>query len=70
MICIGGLRMKPETNEIKIRRVQVAVSHVGAKVADAIEASQQAKFLSAKSEALLINAQQELEEIYMSIESE
>lgn len=50
--------MNPEKNEFQVKRIEESISKIGAKVADAVEASQQAKLFSEKSEALLINAQE------------
>ncbi len=59
--------MTPEINEIRMRRIEMSLSRIGGKVADAMELSQQAQELSAHAVALLISAQQELEELYVSI---
>ena len=62
--------VKSEKDKVQTKRIEKAIAHIGAKVADAIEASQQATKLSAKSEMLLIDAQQELEALYISMDDE
>ncbi len=54
-----------ERNELQIKRIEESILRIGAKVADAVELSQRVKHLSADSDALLINAQQELEKLYV-----
>ena len=56
--------------ELQIKRIEKSISHIGAIVADALEMTHKAKELSNSSEALLITVQQELEELYVSIETE
>lgn len=65
---MGGLIVNPEQKELQVRHIEESVSRLGAKVADAVELSQKAKELSANSETLLINVQQALEELYVSID--
>lgn len=50
------------------RRLEQSISKIGAKVADAGELANRAKELTSKSEALLIRIQQELEELYLSLD--
>lgn len=59
--------MNPIIDEVQVKRMEESISKIGAKVADVIEMSQQAKLLSTKSESLLIDVQQELEEFYVSM---
>lgn len=59
--------MNPNLNELQVKRIEESISRIGAKVADAVELSQKSKWFSIKSEALLIDVQQELEELYISI---
>ena len=54
-------------NELQIKRIEKTISHISAVVSDALEMTQNAKALSVHSEAMLINAQQEFEELYMSL---
>jgi len=60
--------MDTENNKSQVKKIEEAISYIGAKVADAAELSQQAKRLSGNSEALLINVQQELEDLYVSLD--
>ncbi len=60
--------MNPEMNEFQIKHIEEAISHIGAKIADAVELSQKAKELSVNSEALLSTVQGELEALYVSLE--
>lgn len=48
--------------------IEQYLSKIGAKVADALVFSQQAKEMLAHFEAILIGVQQELEEVYVSID--
>lgn len=50
---------------VQIQNFEKSVSHIGAKVAYAIELSQKTRQLFMDSEALLINVQRELEELYV-----
>jgi len=70
MIYIGGVHVNPKMNGLKTRRIEEAISHISAKVANVIEASQQAKMLSFRSETLFISVRQELEDLYISMENE
>lgn len=54
-------------NEFQMKRIEESISRIGAKVADVVELSRKAKWLLANSEALLIDVQQQLEELYVSI---
>jgi hypothetical protein len=56
-------------NEIKSKCIEEAVSHIGAKIANAVDQAKQAKVLSANSEALLIDVQRELEDLYMALDN-
>lgn len=60
--------MNPEQKELQAKHIEESITRIGAKVADAVELSQKAKDLSADSETLLINVQQELEELYVSMD--
>jgi hypothetical protein len=60
-------------NEIvpfKCNRLEQSISKIGAKVADAVELSNKAKELTTGAESILIRAQQELEELYLSLDKE
>jgi hypothetical protein len=51
------------------KRLEESISHIGAKVANAAELLRQGNVLSAHSAALLVGVQQELEELYMTLDS-
>lgn len=59
--------MNPELSEFQVKRIEESISRIGAKIADAVDLSRKAKWLSVNSEALLIDVQQELEELYVSM---
>jgi len=59
--------MNPKVLDLHQKRSEVAISNMGARIADAIELSEKAKELSAKSTALLVGVQQDLEELYVSM---
>jgi hypothetical protein len=50
------------------KRLEQSISKIGAKVADAVELSNKAKELTTGAESILISAQQELEELYLSLD--
>ena len=52
---------------LQVKRLEQAVVSISAKVADVIETAQQEKALPAHSEATLIQAQLELEELYSQL---
>jgi hypothetical protein len=52
------------------KRLEQSISKIGAKVADAVELSNKAKELTTGAESILIRAQQELEELYLSLAKE
>lgn len=60
--------MKPEVINLRNKRIGQFITSIGAKVADAVELCQKAKELSASSEGILITAQRELEELYVSLD--
>ena len=60
--------MYPDTIAISAKQTQKVISHIGAKIADAMEALQHSRQLSAKP--ILIKAQLELEELYLSLDPE
>ena len=60
--------MNPDMVAISARQTQETISHIGAKIADAMEVLQHSRQLSAKP--ILIKAQLELEELYLSLEPE
>lgn len=62
--------MKNEIVPLERRRLEQSISKIGAKVADAGELANKAKELTAGSEAILIRVQQELEELYLSLDKE
>jgi 2-phosphoglycerate kinase len=49
------------------KRLEQSISKIGAEVADAVELSIKAKEMTTSSESILIHAQQELEELYLSL---
>ena len=53
--------------ELQIKRIEKAISHIGAIAADALEAAQKTREMSVSAEAMLVTVQQELEELYVSI---
>ena len=60
--------MNPDMIAINARQTRKSISYIGAKIADAMEALQYSSQLSAKP--ILIKAQLELEELYLSLEPE
>lgn len=62
--------MKSEIVPLERRSLEQSISKIGAKVADAGELANKAKELTAGSEAILIRVQQELEELYLSLDKE
>ena len=62
--------MKNEIVPLERKRLEQSISKIGAKVADAGELANKAKELTAGSEAILIRVQQELEELYLSLDKE
>lgn len=62
--------MKNEIVPLERRRLEQSISKIGAKVADAGELTNKAKELTAGLEAILIRVQQELEELYLSLDKE
>lgn len=59
--------MEREAVNLYEKRIKQSLSRIGAKIADATDLSQKSKQLSANSEALLINALRDLEELYVSL---
>lgn len=59
--------MNKESIGSKEKLMEKEISQIGAKVADALEISEKVRELSDKFEALLIDAQKELEELYVSL---
>lgn len=53
-----------EAQNLVDKQLADTLAHIGAKIADAVELAQKAKTFSASSEALMILAQCELEELY------
>jgi len=64
---MGGFFMHLEKDELQTKCIEEVISHIGAKVADAVDLSKKAKEMLARSEALLIDVQQELEGLYIRI---
>lgn len=60
--------MEIEVINLRDKRLEQAVVSISAKLADAIEMARQAKMLSADSEAMLIQAQLELEELFVQLD--
>ena len=59
--------MDKEIINLSEKRIEKGISQIGAKVADAVEISEKLRELSGQSVALLIDAQKELEELYVSM---
>ena len=64
MIVYGGAYVEREVIYLRNKRTEQVIVSIGAKLADAVELSQKAKELSANSDALLMDVQRELEELY------
>lgn len=64
----GEIHMDDETIPFERKRLEQSISKIGAKVADAVELSTQAKELTTGAESILISVQQELEELYLSLD--
>ena len=62
--------MDKKMMDIKYKRIEKKLSQIGAKIADAIDMSRQAKKMTSGSEAILINAQREIEALYVSLEDD
>ena len=62
--------MRRKAKELHEKYIEQSLSKIGAKIADAAEFTQQAKKLCAHSEMVLINAQRELEELYVSLKEQ
>jgi len=58
--------VKSKIIDLRPKRPDQAISSIAVKVADAIELSQEAKDLAAKSRKLLIDVQQDLEDLYIA----
>ena len=67
MVSIDMRGLNPMITELQNKRIEKAISHIGAIVADVLEVTQKTKELSVSAEAMLITVQQELEELYVSI---
>lgn len=61
--------MKPKIIDLHQARIEQSLLKMSEKIATAIELSHKAKDLSAHSETLLIRAHQDLEELYLSVDS-
>lgn len=62
----GEVLMNPE--ELRTTKAEETISLIGAKVAEAVQLSQEAKMLSNNSENILIDIQKRLEEFYISVD--
>lgn len=62
--------METEVINLREKRLEQVVVGISAKIADALEMSRKAKTLSADSEARLIQAQLELEELFVQLNHE
>jgi len=62
--------MEREAVNLYEKRIKQSLSRIGAKIADAADLSQKSKQLSANSEALLIAALKDLEELYVSLDDQ
>jgi exonuclease VII small subunit len=62
--------MDHEIVPLERKRLEQSISKIGAGVADAVELTQKANELAARSESILIRVQQELEELYLSLAKE
>lgn len=60
--------MKESQTNITYRRLELKLSKIAAKIADATDLARQAKELAVNSEHLLIDAQTEIEDLYISLE--
>lgn len=60
--------MKQKIINLQDRRIEQSLSQIGAKLAVAFELSQKAKEMSDSSEAILMSAQQDLQELYVSLD--
>jgi hypothetical protein len=61
--------MEIEVINLRDKRLEQAVVRVSAKLADAIELARQAKTLSGDAEEKLIQAQLELEELFLQLDT-
>jgi hypothetical protein len=59
--------MEAEVINLREKRLEQVVVGISAKIADALEMSRKAKTLSANSEERLIQAQLELEELFVQL---
>jgi len=59
--------MKGKLISLGKERAAQTIVDISAKIADAVETSQEAKVLAVKAESLLIQAQIELEELYVKL---
>ena len=62
--------MEENIVDLESKRIEKALSKIGARIARATDLSKQAKEMSAGSESILIHAQQEIEALYLSLEEE
>ena len=62
--------MEKDIVNIKFKRIEQKLSQIGAEIAVATDMSQQAKKMTSGSEAILINAQKEIEALYASLEDD
>lgn len=62
--------MELEVINLRDKRLEQAIVSISAKIADALEMARRAKTLSADSEAKLIQAELELEELFVQISNE
>ena len=61
------IAMKGKLISLGKERAAQTIVDISAKIADAVETSQEAKVLAVKAESLLIQAQIELEELYVKL---
>lgn len=60
--------MKESHRNITHRRLEHKLSKIAAKIADATDMARQAKELAVNSERLLMDAQTEIDDLYISLE--
>ena len=62
----GGISVEKDIVNMEQKRIEQALSQIGSKIADATQLSQKAAALTIHSETLLIDAQKEIENLYIS----
>ncbi len=68
MVIYRVIGTERDIDNIEQKRIEQTLSKIGSKIADATELSRRAKELTTNSEMMLTAAQQEIENLYVSLD--